>query len=964
MSSNAMLFRTTALALVAAGLMPAAASAQQAEKATSDLTEVVITGSRVIKDGFSAPTPVTVVGVEQLRQAAPSNIGDALNQLPEFRGSQGSTTGGAASSQPNAGYYVNLRGLGTGRTLVLLDGRRVAPSSTTGTTDLNLLPQSLVQRVDVVTGGASAAYGSDAVAGVVNLVLDKKFTGFKGEVQGGISDEDDARSYKVNLTGGLDFLGGRGHLIATVQHTQQDEIANQGEREWASLGVGRFTYTNRTPANELIGQVNQYNAFGGVIVSAGALRNIQFGPGGVPRPFDPGVVNNNQNQIGGDGSRALPGLSAYVRVDNLYAHASFDVTDRVSVYAEANYAESRNRYHQSFNQSRSGTEITIFSGNPFLPASVQQTMTAGAIASFQMRRMHNDQGGIVGDFLNDTLDFTAGFDADLGHDWKLAGYYERGQNRTSQHTRNDMVFERMVAATDAVRDPTTGQTVCRVNLITPNVANNPNAAVRRLAGCVPFNPFGVGAPSQAALDYVFPTAFFRYRTVQEVAEFSVRGDPFSTWAGPVSVAFGANYRKESVTQVSDGVSTQVNFNFADPAGGAGPTAASLGLRGIPSSVNGTQGGWFFTNQTPLDGSYNIKEAFAEAAIPLARDLAWARTLDLNGAFRLTDYSTSGRVETWKLGLTWQPIQDLRLRASRSRDIRAANLSELFAGNIQGGTSVTDFKFPGQVFFPIGTRTGNPALKPEKADTTTLGFVYQPAWLPRFSVSVDYFGISMRDAIGSLTAQETVNQCAAGSSVACDQLLRDPATGFLQRVFTPALNLSKLKTSGVDFEVDYGFDLSVLSEKASGDLSFRLLLSYLDKYVTQAPGGVAIDQVGGVGLVNNPKWKGALSATYSNGPFGLFIQERWIDKGNNDPNLVEGVTIVDNDIPGRLYTDITARYRFDVSGAKLEAFVTINNLFDQAPPRLPTISAGSWSQTNVSLYDVLGRYYTTGLRFRF
>jgi outer membrane receptor protein involved in Fe transport len=553
-----------------------------------------------------------------------------------------------------------------------------------------------------------------------------------------------------------------------------------------------------------------------------------------------------------------------------------------------------------------------------------------------MGRLDTDLGApATGDALNDTYNVVAGLKFDAGGGWTVNGYYEHGDNRQRIDTLNNLNYEHLFAAVDAVTNPATGTPVCRVTLTNPGL----------YPGCVPINLFGQGSPSAAAAAYVLGTSSYITRLHQDVVSASVRGEPFSTWAGPISLGGGAEYRREAVDQTSDAVSQQIN--------------TATGIIGFPSTLAGGLGGWLLTNAQPVRGSYDIKEAFFETLVPLAKDLPGARALDLNAAVRYADYSTSGGVTSWKVGFSWKPIDDLRFRATRSRDIRAPNIAELYAGSMEGQTVILDRQNNNASTPVVTNQVGNPNLKPEIADTYTGGFVYQPSWLSGFTASVDYYNINLKGAVSSLTAQQTVDQCAAGSAAVCANVQRNSA-GAISRIDLPNLNLDALKTSGVDFELSYATPVPF------GDLRLRAIASYVDTFISEVPGAPTINYAGQVsGLLStnsNPRWSGNVNATYAAGPFRGFLQERIIGSGKYDVTQTQGVTIDNNSVPAIYYTDMTLGYMMGEK-SNYQAFLTINNLFNRDPPITPSGNL-IFFPTNTALYDVVGRYFTVGIKGKF
>ena len=918
----------------------APAYAQAAVKTpVNEVGEVLVTGSRAIVNGNEAPTPVTVLTNEQLTAAAPTGVADALNQLPVFRNSlKPSTAGSSGTGQNgNGGNFLNLRALLPARTLTLLNGRRAVSSNLfTGATDVNLFPQILISRVDVVTGGASAAYGSDAVAGVVNFVLDTKFTGLKGEIQGGTSSRHDGDSYHGGLAYGGDYAGGRGHLVASLEYNHLDGIRAGSDRSWDAAGWGITQNANAPPSQVIIRDVRASNSSYGGFITSGPLAGQTFNPDGTLRPFVFGTNRTATSMSGGEGVSSRTNLTTDLTTNTAFAYTDFELNDNWTAFAEGEFSEVRTKFPSAVSGV---SNATIFSDNAFLPAAVRAQMATLGVSSFGFNRGGRDLGFVFVDTLNDTWRGVIGLNGKLGEKWATSLYYERSEGRVRLRTSNDPIQVNIYNAVDAVRNPATGQIVCRTTLTNPG------------NGCVPINLFGEGAPSAAAIDYIRDTSYARLTTTQDVLSADIRGELFSTWAGPIGVAAGGEYRKETAEQVTDPISSSINDG--------------TGIRGFPASLQGSPGGFILTNPQPIKGEYDIREAFAEAVVPLLRDVTMVKSLDLNGAVRYADYSSAGGVTTWKVGLSYQPIEDLRLRATRSRDIRAPNIAELFtAGQQTIGLTVRD-PSRGGATVPVTRRaTGNPDLVPEKADTTTFGVVYQPSWLRGFSASIDAFDISIDGAIAVLGLQQIVDFCAAGDQDLCALVVRNP-DGSINSIISPNLNLNKLKTNGVDLEASYRTDLASLGGRWSGTLTLRALATHVSHLKTTSS-GVTIDRAGQVGLPGGvPEWTATFSATYQNGPLSLYVQDRYIDDGLYDVTLTPALLApAQNKIKSINYVDLTARYRFERLGGDYEAFATVNNLFDQDPRISPNGATLTPRAANSQLYDFIGRYYTVGLKFRY
>jgi outer membrane receptor protein involved in Fe transport len=919
-----------------------AQQAVQSDPAAAAVADIIVTGSRTVTDPLKSPTPLTVITSQENQLARPGNVIEGLTQVPSLSASNSGRNAQAQGGIAQGAEVLNLRNLGGQRTLVLVDGRRMLPTALDGTSDLRLVPQALISRTDIVTGGASAAYGSDAVAGVVNLVLDTKFNGLKGVAQGGISQRGDGDTQRIELTGGTDFGDGRGHLIVSVTAARQSSIDYESDRKWGRRNVALVNVPGASPANQRLENVGVAATYGGVILS-GPLANTQFLPGGVAAPFTPGTINTPLAIVGSpDTSNTYGTIAAGYRLLNPFGRLSYDVSDHFKPYIQATGSISEVQYRPNDQVDFGAYGHTIFSGNPFIPAALQAQMTANNIASFPLARQSNDFGISRAVQKNHVLGLSIGATGKISGDWDYSAYFDRGTTRTVGRIFNNLNRENLFAATDAVIDPASGRPVCRTDLTAPGAR----------PGCVPINLFGVGSPSAEAIDYVTGTSYWELHIRQEIAAASANGTLFTLNGEPVKLAFGAEYRKVTMRQ------------DADPFGVIRKNA-DRAVRGFPAALQGTVGLWALGNNGSTSGSYDIKEGFLELNVPLLRDSPLGRSLDINGAVRYADYSTSGGVATWKVGLAYQPFEDLRLRGTVSRDIRAANLGELYTAQTSQAVTVNDrISGRGNVGI-IANITGNTALRPEKALTYTGGATYRPSWLPGLGMSLDYYNISIDGAIQALSPQQTVDQCAAGLTTACALITRTP-DGTLNSIQTPYLNLATLKTSGLEGEISYSTGVG------EGELSIRALAQYLLTYNTTLPGGLPRSTAGVIGSGvgsggtqgNAPHLQANVRVTYTNQPLTIFVQERLVGSGTYDNTYVEGVTINDNSVPAVFYTDMTAQYRLPVKDKEVAIFVTINNLFDRDPPAVESSSFIFHPQTNGLLYDKMGRYITVGARFNF
>jgi len=942
----------TAMSTSAAAQQAVAADASAGTDAGAPIADtvpaetIVVTGSRIQKQGYNAPTPLTVLNAEELVRKAPSNVPDALNQLPQFQGSiSQNMQADAGSSKVRSGNYLDIRALGPQRVLILLNGRRVPPTSSNGATDANLIPQMLIKRVDVVTGGASATYGSDAVSGVVNFVLDDRFTGIKLNAQNGISTYGDDASYKFAGAFGQSFLDDKLHVLMSAEYYHSDGITDRSSRSTSS---GESTLSGMTIGGSGTAAAPYYyvanarlnsQTFGGLITS-GPLINQKFGPGGTLSPFNPGaaIPGRPGYGIGSDGilyptvgRTGAPTLTT----SQLYGRAAYELTGNIEFAVDASYNTGKNT-DQNLSDFSPGTGTVIFAENAFLSPAVSSQLAPGT--SFKINRNFAEWSPNSDTQKSRNFLLNAGFNGKFAHSGKWEFYYTHGFSRfdTDAYQLDNRKF---FAAVDAVKDGK-GNTVCNVTLTNPGLMDN----------CVPLNIFGPDSASPQAIAYVHGTSHWQAVNKMDLVVANVSAEPFSLWAGPISVAVGGEYRHQSLLQTSN----------ADPAA----PISFAGIRGVTTSNH-----YAGVNVGSSIGAYNVAELYGEVALPLAKDSAIGN-LDVDGAARYTHYSTSGSVTTWKVGSTYEPIRDIRFRATLSRDIRAPSLFELFAGTQQTTSPLTDLHTNTSSIVNV-ISSGNPNLKPEIARTLTLGAVLSPRFIRGFNLSVDYYRISISNAIAQpFTYIQMDDMCerSGGTSILCGQIVRPlpysntTTANFPTAIYLQNLNLARTKVSGLDIEASYRRPL------AGGSLSLHLLASRLFHYQQQnSAQSPMLDYAGNADFIQGfyplplPKWRGSMDVTYSNDDLTLSAQERYIGGFHKSDQFV----YLDNNVPSTFYTDMNFTYHLNNSPAKPEFYVTVNNVFNQKG-RLFLISpvAGFNIPTARSIYDIVGRYFTVGVRAKF
>jgi iron complex outermembrane recepter protein len=933
--------------------------ANTSQGSSKTLQEVEVTGTRIVQNGYTSPTPVTVQSASELAEKSPGDIPDALNQLPQFSNSTSpSQSGYTVATSPLAGDFLNLRNLGPNRTLILLDGVRVPATSADGAVDVDTLPEALVQRVDIVTGGASAVYGSDAVAGVVNYVLNDNLNGLVVNGQVGSSGMGDDRSFKYSVAGGTALDDGRLHLLGSLGVHNSDGLPDMNDRPLA--GKGYCLTGNGTPAAPFTTQSNCWSNFitPGGLIATGPLAGYEFLPGGTVTPFFPGTGPGNV------GAGPYPyrspedadPLVANLRTEQAFGRATYDITPDIDVFVQGSYGHSvEGPLGSGLNNFTAGTanEIPIYPDNAFLNPAVSAqlgTVPAGSPAFLMTRWAYPDYAHALGlvDLPSEVTKQTSqsynamiGTDGKFGGSWGWNAYYVHGQSNFIDDS-TEVENTKFYAALNAVVGPN-GQPVCDVTLTNPGL----------YPGCVPLDVFGVGAPSQAAVNYVTGLSRWEVVNTTNIVDGSVHGNLFNWWGGTVAAVLGAEYRTQSLNQTS-------NSNPAIPVDETG--------LGLPATMLPIQK-FNIVNVGVARGTESVREAYTELAIPLAHDLPLVKRLELTTAGRYTDYSTSGAVETWKLGLAYVPVSQFHLRGTVSRDIRAPSLYELDAG-LQEADLIFADPHTGVTSVGKTETSGNGALTPERGLTKTVGFVYEPDWLKGFGLSVDYYDIKITDAIVTPSVTTAIAACDAsnGTSSYCNLIVRPfpfsnttPAN-FPSAFISEPINAASLIQRGVDFEANYNVSLDRWFHRLPGAIEVRGLATYVPTYDTTVGPDQPVEKSAGYSL--NPIWRGSMSVAYVTDRARVGIQERFTGSFLMPPYQGSVVYANYGRAPGLTYTDLNVSYDW-LSDNSLETYITVNNLFNIQPPLLVGSNPDVVDLTYPTMkeaYDVIGTYVTLGFRW--
>ena len=928
-NSNAVVAGASLIAISAALLTPTTAYAQAAAQTaqtvaeqvgageSGDEREIVVSGSRIERAGFNQPTPTTVIGDTEIRQAARANLQQVLNDLPQVRPTV--TTTSSVGNTGSGTAPVDLRGLTTARTLTLINGRRFV-----GENNLNLVPLNLVERLELVTGGASAAWGSGAVAGVVNIILRKDLEGISLGAEAGVSERGDGHRHRFDAAAGTSFANGNGRVMVGVEYVDDtglppaSRLDRPGTRSPGFVPIG---VVGGVVQLRQVDDVNIGTRSEGGLIRSGIFAGQTFNSDGTLRPYR----GPNAQGVGGEDASNLYDdifLATPFQRLNGFGRISYDIGN-ATIWADATYGKVRSDYDffPEFTAPGdfAGGVVTVQATNPFLPQAIRTQLAAAGQSSFGLTRVYKDIFNLRYESSRENMEGAIGITGTLGGGWKYSAHFSHGEIDTRQELQNSRVAANFNNALNAVQSG--GQIVCAINA--DAISSNDDPA------CRPINIFGRGNASPEAIAYV--TATQAARSVAKLDSFGseIQGDLFSLWAGPVTVAFGAEARWEEIT-------------------GSRPPSTVAGGFGLPVFVS------------DLSGGFSVKEGFGEVVLPVLN--AEALKVDLNGAARYSDYSTSGGIWSWKVGGTARLFGDVLLRGALSRDIRSPSVGDLFNLRLITVGAQVDLDTAGRnhpLYNPTPATVttfsgGNPDLQPEIGRTFTVGGSFSPSFASGLHLAVDYYDIEISDAISTLTASNLTLACSLGNQAACDRVERDPITGTLVTAFSNAQNIASFETSGFDFEAAYVLPLSRLANNLNGSMRFRALATYVEKFISN--NGLAVtdtvNQVGDAGGL--PHWRGVFSTTYQSDTIGLDARVRYVGGGKFSLAL-NGTAgqpfLVNNDRDGRTYVDIGAQIKV----ADRFAFnVNVANLFDVDPPLA----------TAQQHYDQIGRYFTAGVRVSF
>ena len=936
--------------LTALSAKPIYAQEKTDEKA---IEKIEVTGSRIFREGAIAPSPVTVISGESLLKTGAISIGEALNDLPSLANT---------FSMANSGQFIgtaglsllDLRGMGTARTLVLVNGKRhVGSNPGSSAVDVNNIPAAWIDRVEIITGGASAVYGADAVTGVVNFVLKKNITGLDVSLDKSFAEEGPYNNDKVTLSFGSDFAEGKGNIGFAISHFQQDGM-NAKDRKSTATPTAEVRnpadgdtrnpdgttnhdgipdqiwipdaawYDSSTAGNFYTYDENGPHWF--IFNKDGSVRQQQLGT-----TYNWGRCSGECDQLDlNKYSELQPTFSTF----NVAVKANYDVTEDINVYADVKFARTKaDSIGQPSFFEYSGDHV-IHRDNAYIHESLANVMDQAGIDSFQLHRFNEDIGRRFEQNTRETTRFVVGVEGYLAKTWSYDAYVLYGKTEREQVNVDNVIRQRYFQSMDAVylNDGSIG---CR-------------SADARANGCIPTTLFGAGNVDPVAAEWFTTDSVSTSKIQQTVANFTItNSELFELPAGYAGFAAGLEYREEQSDDVPDA--------FA------------------------ATGATFLTALQEEHGKFDVREVFIETSLPILADLPMVKGLSLDLAARYADYSTVSGALSWKVGTSWEMNDQLRFRTTLSKAIRAPNIGELFQAQSQNFAFVSD---PCDVQFNQGeTRAancaalgipdgaqinpvssvellvgGNPELREEESTSFTAGLVYQPDFINGLVFTVDYWKIDIDDAIDQVSAQDIADKCVDSvggiNNQFCALVTRD-ANHRIILVESTTQNVAKQKAEGIDFEVGYDFDA------LGGRFTTQVIGTYL-KSRKEFPFQIEPDQFSEfAGTTGEAQWQANFAIAYRSGPWSASWRTRYLEEVSRFTDQELEINPDRSNIMtfGTYFqTDVRAGYSFE-NNITLE--FGIDNVFDRALPRY-TNGTGTASAS----YDNIGRLYYTSLSYSF
>lgn len=954
-------------------------TAAQGDEAEARQQRITVTGSRLVRRDEVAESPILTVGQDALVTSGLTTVEQYLNTLPQITPNLSSQSNNPSS---NGRAVLDLRGLGSGRNLVLVNGRRGMPSFAGGAVDINTIPSALVERVEIITGGAASTYGADAVAGVANFIMRDNFEGVEVDGQYRAAMENgDAVEWGSGITMGSNFADGRGNAVLSMNYFTR-EVLGKGARDFSAQASsttsifpdGSWNTGTATPSQAAVDAI-----FGpGVCNTNGGGGGFGFNPDG--SLFCTGVAGNpNRNIVGYTGPESAiatafaPDLFSYnfepdnnlilpLNRWNVYSSVDYDINDYVRAYGQFIFTNYNAEQELAPTPAGGTTGFTVPVTNPFIagnaPLQALLASRANPTAPFSISKRFNALGGRVGSTTHDVWQMTVGFDGKLmgTETWTYDVYMSQGRSTLNEIQTGNVRRDRVQTLLNAADG---GASLCAGGL----------------------NLLGNQPISQSCIDYISLTAKNLTEIEQKIIEGSVQGELFQLPAGPIQTAFGIQYR-------------ELDYDFQPDSG----------LQ--PGIVAG------FNQQLPTSGYLDWYDLYTEALIPVVKDMPFAEEVTLTAGYRVTDNSRSGTSDSWKINGDWKVNDYLRFRGGYQKAIRSPSITELFAPVLNNfptftnqdpcNTSVGSTTNPeygragangaqvqalcaiqsglagGATFNqPSGQATGltggNVNLSPEESDSYTVGFVLSSpftgnSFVESLGLTVDYWSIELDKQIGAFAATTIVQRCFNRdganptydpANAWCQLFERDPSNGGVINLSQTNTNDLALETSGVDITGRWGVDLDTY-----GALNWNLVATWIESYksgTTVTASDPMYEYVGTIGSTTGsavPEWKFTLNSTYTYDDLRLTLATRYIQNMSHANRVTGGSAASNTNVPETWYFDLNGTYN-------LTDYVTlragVNNLFDQEP-RLytPNVQAN----TDPSQYDVVGRAAFVGINLRF
>lgn len=964
-----------ALGTLAASQPALAQSTAASQSATSEGdAEIIVTGSRIARPDLVNPMPVSVVNMDDALRFNNNDIYSVLTQNPAL-GFGGASLNSSATGLDSGARFVNLRNLGTNRSLTLIDGkRRVSGSTRSSAVDIGTIPLGMIDRVEIITGGAAAVYGADAVTGAVNIITKKNIDETTISVTGGLSERGDAGQGQASVSTGFKFAEGRGRVAIGGTYSRTDSLYMYDRYDWTQQPLLLPNLANTGTADGIPDRIHVWNYrqhyyayepnfWLGTVNGQVVNTRYMLEDGGTVRPMVHDIyMDRAPTQFalgsGGDG-RNLTDMTQFRGAEEAVSamgRVEFDLSSNVTWAGYFSY--SRNNYDGAGTYYRDDTRTTFmgvgsakaYLDNPFLPDSIRAVMQQYGLTSLNIDRTYGNFP--VRDERHTRETYTVGTEisGNLSRSLSWSAFYQYGRFDDHAVEGDVPIKSHWLAARDVITGPT-GLPVCR------------NEAARA-AGCVPLNIFSKAAPAKELLDYVLGDRD-EYRTItQQSLGAELNGSLFRLPAGDLKFALGVEYRRDTLTNEDDPLALSGELVY-----GGGPSARSQ-----------------------LDVAMDVKEIFGELVVPVFADKSFARRFDIELAYRYSDYSTVGGTGAWKAGAIWEPVQGIAVRAVRSRSVRTPNFGELYEPMVTNTTlgSITDpceigdigktptreancraqgvvTPLPDIKTGPHVTTGGNPNLRPETSNSLTVGLVWNPRYIANFDLTVDYWDINIADVIYQLSYTQIMNLCVDlpntqnqyCAAMARNQTPNVPTAqqGILLPAGAPLYvnaqqgNISRMQARGVDVAMSYAVDVG------PGRAGLKFSGTYLIEHTFQTTPGAPAGDIFYAGQYNYPKFRANLMTSYDIGRFGLALSTRYQHGGKGD-NMATAEQYDNNSVPSRTYFDLSARYSF----GKHMLNLSVNNLTNKMPPYMAFGEPGIYAASTV--YDLVGRAYNLSYTLRF